>query len=125
MPSPQDPPLLQPLVNHHAEKRGAAASNPPHQPPTDDQPEGPHSLVSPATRRAGPPATAASLTPARELLRVEEAAERLAIGRTSMFALLKERTVESVKVGRLRRVPLDSLTAYINSLVADQRSTAA
>lgn len=61
----------------------------------------------------------------RELLRVEEAAALLAIGRTSMFALLRDRTVESVKIGRLRRVPADAITDYITRLTAEQRPDAA
>jgi excisionase family DNA binding protein len=61
----------------------------------------------------------------RELLRVEQAAARLAIGRTSMFALIKANVIESVKVGRLRRVPVDAITAYINHLAATQRPAAA
>jgi excisionase family DNA binding protein len=56
----------------------------------------------------------------RELLRVEEAAARLSIGRTSMFALIRDGVIDSVKVGRLRRVPVDAVTAYINNLVAIQ-----
>jgi excisionase family DNA binding protein len=61
----------------------------------------------------------------RELLTVEQAAARLAIGRTSMFALIKERAVESVKVGGLRRVPADAITAYITNLLNQQRPAAA
>jgi excisionase family DNA binding protein len=57
----------------------------------------------------------------RELLRVEEAAARLAISRTYMFGLLRDQVIESVKVGRLRRVPADAITAYINRLAAEQR----
>jgi excisionase family DNA binding protein len=58
--------------------------------------------------------------PSRELLRVEEAAQRLSIGRTYMFALLRDHVIESVKVGRLRRVPADAITAYITSLTTEQ-----
>jgi excisionase family DNA binding protein len=111
MPSPHNTPLFQPPATT-LKQRGAAASNPPHHPPTHDQPEGPHSPVPLAAARP------------RELLRVEEAAARLAIGRTSMFALLRNRAIESVKVGRLRRVPADALTAYIARLVSDQSATA-
>jgi excisionase family DNA binding protein len=51
--------------------------------------------------------------PPRVLLTVEAAADRLAIGRTSMFALVKSGAVKSVLVGRCRRVPLDELDAYV------------
>lgn len=61
----------------------------------------------------------------RELLTVEAAATRLSIGRTTMFALIKTRAIESVKVGRLRRVPADAITDYIRHLVAEQQSAAA
>lgn len=61
----------------------------------------------------------------RVLLRVEEAAACLAIGRTRMFALLRDQVIESVKVGRLRRVPADALTAYVTDLAANQRPAAA
>lgn len=61
----------------------------------------------------------------QQLLRVEEAAARLAIGRTSMFALIRDRAIESVKIGRLRRVPADAVTAYITRLAAEQRPATA
>lgn len=47
------------------------------------------------------------------LLTVEEAAERLRIGRTTMYALVSSGAVESVKVGRLRRVPVEAVDAYV------------
>jgi excisionase family DNA binding protein len=45
-------------------------------------------------------------TPVRLLLTVEAAAERLSISRTRMYALIKSGEVMSVRVGRLRRVPV-------------------
>lgn len=50
------------------------------------------------------------------LLTVEEAAERLRIGRTTMYALVSAGVVESVKVGRLRRVPVECVDAYVTVL---------
>jgi excisionase family DNA binding protein len=50
------------------------------------------------------------------LLTVEEAAERLRIGRTTMYALVSSGAVESVKVGRLRRVPAEAVDAYVTVL---------
>lgn len=50
------------------------------------------------------------------LLTVEQAAERLGIGRTTAFALLKDGQIESVPVGRLRRIPAGCLTEYVNRL---------
>jgi len=54
--------------------------------------------------------------PVRLLLTVEEAADRLGIGRTLMYALVKEGDVESVRIGRLRRIPAEALSAYLNRL---------
>jgi len=58
---------------------------------------------------AGPP-------PTRTLLSVEAAATQLSIGRTTMYALLKTGAIESVRVGRLRRVPASALTDYVARL---------
>lgn len=64
-------------------------------------------------------------TTPRVLLRVEEAARRLSIGRTSMFALVRTGAIRSVRVGRLRRIPDDALTDYITGLMAAQQDSAA
>ncbi|GAA3051977.1 helix-turn-helix domain-containing protein [Streptomyces glomeratus] len=50
------------------------------------------------------------------LLTVEEAARRLGIGRTTCFALIASGELESVKVGSLRRIPVDALVAYVGRL---------
>ena len=47
------------------------------------------------------------------LLTVEEAARRLQIGRTTCFALSRSGALESLMIGRLRRVPADAPAAYI------------
>jgi excisionase family DNA binding protein len=52
----------------------------------------------------------------RMVLTVEEAAERLGIGRTTMYALVKGGDVESIAIGRLRRIPLDALDEFIERL---------
>ena len=54
--------------------------------------------------------------PALVLLTVEEAARRLRIGRTTCFKLVLAGEIESVTVGRLRRVPTDALPAYVTQL---------
>ncbi len=59
------------------------------------------------------------------LLRVEEAARRLGIARTLMFRLIKDGEVESVRVGRLRRVPVASLQEYVDRLRRAHKSSAA
>lgn len=59
----------------------------------------------------------------RVLLTVEQAAQAIGIGRTTMFALVKSGELKSVKVGRLRRIPLDEIHAYTNRLTAEQHPT--
>jgi excisionase family DNA binding protein len=50
--------------------------------------------------------------PARVLLTVEEAAERLHIGKTKTYALVKAGEIESILIGRLRRIHIDAIDAY-------------
>jgi excisionase family DNA binding protein len=52
----------------------------------------------------------------RLVLTIEEAADRLGIGRTLMFALVKSGDVESIMIGRLRRIPAGALTDFVTSL---------
>jgi excisionase family DNA binding protein len=52
------------------------------------------------------------------LLTVEEAAERLKIGRTHMYSLVSAGAVRSVTIGRLRRVPCECLVEYVSNLLA-------
>ena len=58
----------------------------------------------------------------RLLLRIEEAADRLGIGRSLMYRLVLSGEVESIRVGRLRRIPVDSLDQAIARLKAEQSS---
>lgn len=60
--------------------------------------------------------------PTLVLLKVEEAARRLRIGRTTCYALIRSGELESVPVGRLRRVPADAPAAYVARLRAAQRA---
>lgn len=50
------------------------------------------------------------------LLKVEEAAARLQIGRTTMYELVRLGEVESVPIGRLRRIPSECLDEYVARL---------
>lgn len=52
----------------------------------------------------------------RLLLTVEEAADRLGIGRSLMYELIGGGQVASIRVGRLRRVPSQSLTDYVAAM---------
>lgn len=61
--------------------------------------------------------------PSAFLLTVEEAAARLRIGRTSMYRLIKTGEIESVPVGRLRRIAPEALVDYVNRLRAAIRNT--
>jgi excisionase family DNA binding protein len=61
--------------------------------------------------------------PERVLLTVEEAAERLHIGKTKTYALVKSGAIESVLIGRLRRIHVDAVNAYAARLVAEQKNT--
>jgi excisionase family DNA binding protein len=50
----------------------------------------------------------------RLLYSVPEAARILGVGRTYMFRLLATGQVESIKVGKLRKIPRDALSRYID-----------
>ncbi|MFD8695360.1 helix-turn-helix domain-containing protein [Kitasatospora purpeofusca] len=47
------------------------------------------------------------------LLKPEEAAEMLRIGRSKLYELLAARELTSIKIGRSRRIRPDDITAYI------------
>lgn len=57
------------------------------------------------------------------LLRVEDAARQLGVGRTLMFRLLKTGDVESVFIGSLRLVPAECLDEYVARLRRRARSS--
>jgi excisionase family DNA binding protein len=56
------------------------------------------------------------------LLTVEEAARLLRIGRTTCFKLIRTGDLESVPVGRLRRIPAEAIPEYIARLRAAHRA---
>jgi excisionase family DNA binding protein len=56
--------------------------------------------------------------PPRVLLTVEEAGERLGIGRTTAYSLVRSGALESVRIGRLRRVPVSAIDEFAARLVA-------
>ncbi len=56
------------------------------------------------------------------LLSVEQAAARLGLGRTVMFGLVKSGEIESVKIGRSRRIPADALVTYVKKLRESERA---
>ncbi len=63
----------------------------------------------------------ADIDPTLALLTVEEAARRLGIGRTVCYRLISAGELESVTVGRLRRVPADAVPEYVSRLRASSR----
>ena len=64
----------------------------------------------------GPGGTMTTTSGEHLVLTIEEAAERLCIGRTLMYSLVKAGAVESVCIGRLRRIPLDALENFLRRL---------
>jgi excisionase family DNA binding protein len=63
--------------------------------------------------------------PERVLLTAEEAAERLGIGRTFMFKLIRTGEIESVQIGRLRRIPASEIQNYAARLATGDTNKAA
>ncbi|MCM0677535.1 helix-turn-helix domain-containing protein [Micromonospora phytophila] len=51
------------------------------------------------------------------VLTIEEAAQQLGIGRTTMYALIKTGQIRTVTIGRLRRVPTFCLDEYVRNLL--------
>jgi excisionase family DNA binding protein len=66
-----------------------------------------------------PTPTGQPLSP-RLMLTAEQAAEALGIGRTNVFALIKSGELESIRIGRLRRVPADAIDTYTAKLQTEQ-----
>lgn len=60
--------------------------------------------------------------PARVLLTVEEAAEQLGIGRTLLYKLIADGEIESIRIGRLRRVPTAAIQDYTRRLRGERLS---
>jgi len=56
------------------------------------------------------------------LLRIEEAAEQLGIGRSLMYRLVLSGAIESVRLGRLRRIPAECLGEHVRQLRDEARS---
>ena len=56
---------------------------------------------------------------------VEEAARRIGVGRTTMYALVAAGEVPSVMIGRLRRIPAQALSEYIAARTQAAGSTVA
>lgn len=58
------------------------------------------------------------------LLSVAEAGEVLSVGRTTVYTLLASGELESVHIGRARRIPAEALREYVAGLRAAGRDEA-
>jgi excisionase family DNA binding protein len=56
----------------------------------------------------------------KRLLTVAEAAQRLGIGRSHAYIFVLRGQLESVKIGRSRRVPADAIEDFVRKLRSDQ-----
>ena len=48
------------------------------------------------------------------MLTIAEAAQRLSIGRSMLYELMASGAIESVHIGRLRRIPVDCLADFVD-----------
>ena len=53
------------------------------------------------------------------LVSVEEAAEQLGIGRTTLYELIRHGDVRPIRIGRCVRIPQRELEAYVDRLIAE------
>ena len=53
------------------------------------------------------------------LLDATQASEYLNISRSSLYLLLKDKRILSVRIGRCRRIPLEELHRFVNGLVTE------
>ena len=58
----------------------------------------------------------------RVLLTTEEAAESLKVGRCKVYDLIRSGELESIKIGRLRRIPVASIRAFAQRLLDEEAS---
>lgn len=53
------------------------------------------------------------------LLTATEAAEMLGVGRSKLYELAASGQIETVKIGKLRRVPVEAVERYVSKLRSD------
>lgn len=58
------------------------------------------------------------------LLTVDEACELIGVKRSKLYELIASDKIESVRIGRSRRIPSDALEDYVARLRADARELA-
>ena len=54
------------------------------------------------------------------LVRPEDAAQALGVGRTKVYELMRSSALRSVKIGGLRRIPADALAEFVAQLEAEE-----
>ncbi len=59
------------------------------------------------------------LDPDRMLYRVDEAAAVLALSRHRLYELIRSGELPTVKIGNLRRIPVQSMVAYVDGLLLE------
>lgn len=58
---------------------------------------------------------------AKLLLSVDEAATLMSLGRSIVYDLVMRQQIPSIKVGRMRRVPVSALRDYVQRLIEEAR----
>ncbi|MEW5631430.1 helix-turn-helix domain-containing protein [Streptomyces hydrogenans] len=58
-------------------------------------------------------------TATAELLTVPEVMERLKLGRSTVYDLIRSRRLVSITVGRSRRVPIDAVRDFIDNQIEE------
>ncbi|WP_432197268.1 helix-turn-helix domain-containing protein [Streptomyces sp. bgisy027] len=62
------------------------------------------------------------MTAGTELLTVPQVMERLQLGRTAVYDLLRTRQLASITLGRARRIPTHALTDFIHTRLEQEAS---
>jgi excisionase family DNA binding protein len=79
----------------------------------------PVSAGAPSERRVPIAEEGAALREERLLITLEEAARRLSVGRTTLYELAARGELQTVTIGRCRRVPLSSLNSFVERLTSE------
>ncbi|MFG3065270.1 helix-turn-helix domain-containing protein [Streptomyces sp. NPDC048231] len=63
------------------------------------------------------------MTAGMELLTVPQVMERLQLGRTAVYDLIRTRQLASIALGRARRIPTHALTDFIRTRLDQEAAT--
>ena len=58
------------------------------------------------------------------LIRPEEAARAISVSRSTFYEMLARREIESVSIGRSRRIPVAALRRWVEDQASQQNATA-